>query len=87
LLGSASLTVRMAPGSFEAGMTIPLTSMSRMKPVLATASVIAARNCRPSTKPNDANAHVANTNAGMATTTSKFGAQPTASEPNTITNA
>jgi hypothetical protein len=49
--------------------------------------VISTRNCRPSTEPNDANAHVANTNAGMATTTSKFGDQPTASEPNTITNA
>ena len=87
LLDSASLTVRIAPGSFETGMTIPLRSMSRMKPALATASVISGRNCQPSTKSNDANAHVANTNAGMATTTSRFGDQPSASEPNTITNA
>jgi hypothetical protein len=38
-------------------------------------------------RPNDARARVANTNAGMATSTSKFGDQPSASEPNTITNA
>ena len=76
------------PAASTIGMTMPLTSMSRMNPALATARVISARSVPAINKPSDANAVVASATAGSASATSKpSGDQPSASEPSTITTA